>query len=122
VALALAANVQVERADAGDWLEAKLAARPAAGVSVVYHSVFYQYPPRETQARIAALMHAAGAAAREANPLCWLRLEPEPILGGARDSHDFLIDVIRWPGAQRTILGRTDGHVRHMRALTARLD
>ena len=39
---------------------------------------------------------ARGRAA--AAPLAWLRLEPEAVLGGPRDSVRFLIDLITWPG------------------------
>ena len=108
--LAIASGVTVERADAADWLERKLAARAIDAVTVVYHSIFLQYPPRETQARIAALITAAGEAGPA--PLVWLRLEPEAILGGTRDSMRILIDTITWPGAERRVLAETDGHVR----------
>ncbi len=110
VARALAQSVRVERADAADWLEARLDARASDALTVVYHSVFYQYPPRATRERIAAALERAGKDGRA--PLAWLRVEPEAALGGPRESARFLIDVIHWPGPERRTLGTTDGHVR----------
>jgi hypothetical protein len=81
---------------------------------VVYHSIFYQYPPRETRARIAEVI--AAAAAKPA-PLVWLRLEPEAVLGGPRDSLRIFIDTVTWPGGERRILAETDGHVRFVQSL-----
>lgn len=113
--MAVAAGVHVDRADAADWLEAKLAARADDAVTVVYHSVFFQYPPPATRARIASVIEAAGEA-RPA-PLVWLRLEPEAVLGGPRDSTRFVIDTVTWPGATHTVLAATDGHVRSVTML-----
>ena len=112
--LAVANDVRVERADAAGWLEQRLARRAPDALTVVYHSVFYQYPPQETRERIAAAIEQAGRAA--AAPLAWLRLEPEAALGGPRDSVRFLIDLITWPGGARRTLGITDGHVRFVDA------
>lgn len=105
----------MERADAGEWLERKLAQRADDAVTVVYHSIFYQYPPSETRQRIADAIAASGKA--KAAPLVWLRLEPEAVLGGPRDSVRILIDTITWPGAERRILAETDGHVRFVQSL-----
>jgi hypothetical protein len=110
VAIALANDVRVERADAGEWLAERLARRASDGLTVVYHSVFLQYPPQETQRAIRAAIEGAGSASRA--PLAWLRLEPEAVLGGPRDSVRFLIDLVTWPGGERRTLGVTDGHVR----------
>ena len=109
-ALALESGVFVESADAAAWLEERLPARAPDALTVVYHSVFFQYPRQATRARIAAAIERAG---REGPaPLAWLRLEPEAVLGGPRDSLRFLVDVITWPGGERKTLGVTDGHAR----------
>jgi hypothetical protein len=114
VAIALANDVRVERADAADWLEDRLARRAADTLTIVYHSVFLQYPPPETRQRIKRAIERAGEEGRA--PLAWLRLEPEVVLGGPRDSIRFLVDVITWPGAERRTLATTDGHVRFVDA------
>jgi hypothetical protein len=114
-ALAAADAAQVERADAAEWLEARLPRRSPDVLTVVYHSVFYQYPRSETRQRIAAAIAQAGE--RGAAPLAWLRLEPEPVLGGPRDSERFLVDLVTWPGAERRTLAATDGHGNFVHAL-----
>jgi hypothetical protein len=115
-ALAAAQGVRVDQADAAAWLADKLAARAADGATLVYHSVFLQYPPAETRAAIAEAMQSAGAHATPEAPLAWVRFEPEGALGGPRDSDLFLVDLIVWPGGARRILLETDGHARWFRA------
>jgi hypothetical protein len=107
-ALVVAHGVHVERADAAEWLEARLPTRSSDALTIVYHSVFYQYPRLETRQRIAQAIERAGADSPA--PLAWLRLEPEAVLGGPRDSPRFLVDVITWPGGRRRVLAATDGH------------
>jgi hypothetical protein len=48
---------------------------------------------------------------REA-PLGWIRLEPEAITDGVRESLRMVVDITTWPGGERRILAYTDGHVR----------
>lgn len=114
--LALAHDVRVERADAAEWLKAKLAARPRDAATIVYHSVFLQYPPREVRAAIIDAIQEAGAAATPQAPLAWVRLEPEAVTDGVENGLRFVIDLTTWPGGQRRILGYTDGHVRSVYA------
>jgi hypothetical protein len=117
VALALERGVQVERADAASWLAEKLAARANDAAAIVYHSVFLQYPPPESRAAIRGAIEKAGAGASKAAPLVWVRLEPEALFGGPRDSARMVIDFITWPGGERRIVGYTDGHVRAVYAV-----
>jgi hypothetical protein len=113
--LAVANGVAVERADAAEWLERRLPERSRDALTVVYHSVFFQYPTRETRARITTAIERAGETGPA--PLAWLRLEPEAALGGPRDSLRFLLDVLTWPGGERRTLAATDGHVRTVSVL-----
>jgi hypothetical protein len=119
VDVAIASNARVERADAAEWLEQRLAARAPEGAAIVYHSVFLQYPPPPSRKAIVNAIVAAGERATERAPLAWLRLEPEVILGGPRDSVRFLVDMITWPGATRRTLAVTDGHARRVDVLDA---
>ena len=77
IELALAAGVRVEQADAGEWLGRHLAVLPTDAVTVVYHSVMWQYMPAATQQRIGGLLAAAG----RRGPLAWLRFEPATASG-----------------------------------------
>jgi hypothetical protein len=110
--LALAHNVVVERADAAEWLARKLAARAQDAATIVYHSVFLQYPPRETREAIVAAIRNAGAGAGTEAPLAWVRLEPEAVTDGVENGLRFVVDLHTWPGGGRRILAYTDGHVR----------
>lgn len=112
VALARETGVHVERADAAEWLAQRLAARADDAATIVYHSVFLQYPPREAREAIVATIAQAGAQATAAAPFAWVRLEPEALTDDVRDSPRMVIDLITWPGAKRRIIGYTDGHVR----------
>lgn len=112
VALALHHDTRVERADAGAWIAQKLAARAGDAATLVYHSVFLQYPPRETRGAIIDAIEAAGAGATADAPLAWARMEPEAVTDGVQNGLRFVIDLITWPGRVRHVLGYTDGHVR----------
>lgn len=112
VALARETGVQVERADAAHWLAQKLSQRADDAATIVYHSVFLQYPPREAREGIVDAIAAAGGRATERAPLAWIRLEPEAVTDNVPDSPRMVIDITTWPGERRRIIGYTDGHVR----------
>lgn len=115
-ALACANHVRVERADAAEWIAARLGARAGDAATIVYHSVFLQYPPREARAAIVAAIESAGASATESAQLAWVRLEPEGLFGGELNSGRMVFDLVAWPGGHRRIVGYTDGHVRRVEA------
>ena len=99
-ALAIAAvdPPRVDRAGAGEWIEAKLAAEPEAGlVRVVLHSITFHYFDPETQARVRRRIEQAGARATPEAPLAWLRYEKEP--GEERIS----LRLRTWPGEERLL-------------------
>ncbi len=111
-ALALKHDTRVDRADAAAWIAEKLAARADDAATIVYHSVFLQYPPRDAREAIVRAIAAAGARATDAAPLAWVRLEPEAVTDGVHNNLRFVIDLTTWPGGMRRVLGYTDGHVR----------
>lgn len=117
VALARAQGAKVERADAGQWLAEKLRNRASDGATIIYHSVFLFYPPRQAREAIIGAIETAGANATRQAPLAWVRLEPEALIDGVRDSSRFVADIITWPGGKRRVLGYTDGHVRSVEAI-----
>jgi hypothetical protein len=112
LALAQARGTQVDRADAADWIEARLAARRPGVLSVVYHSVFWQYPPEAARQRMEAAIRAAGAAAVARAPLAWLRFEPEDAPAAAGGGFRYLVDMTVWPGGEREVLAEVDPHGR----------
>jgi hypothetical protein len=102
IGLAREAGVRVERADAGEWAEAH--AHPRAGTAtVLYHSVFWQYPPEETRARMAAAIEAAGRAATREAPFAWLRMEPD-------SGYVFEVALTIWPGGEPRRLALVHPH------------
>lgn len=115
VALAIANNARVDRADAAEWIADRLAHRARDAATIVYHSIFLQYPPREARKAIVDAIHAAGASATPEAPLAWVRLEPEGVTDGI-DTPRMVIDLHIWPGGERRVLGYTDGHVRAIHA------
>ena len=117
VDLALASAVDVERANAAEWLLEKLAARALDAATIVYHSVFLQYPPEDVRESIVRTIRDAGAAATSKAPLAWVRVEPEALIDGVTDSKRFTIDLTVWPGGVRRIIGYTDGHGRVIHAV-----
>lgn len=106
-ALALAARLgaPVERRDAADWVEARLAGPAPEGVArVLMHSVMWQYLDPPTKARIRAAMDRAGSEATAAAPLAWLHLERDATPGSAA------VTLTLWPGGTPRLLARADYH------------
>ena len=104
---AAAHRVALERAEAADWAEARLAAAPEPGVvRVLMHSISWRYFDPASQDRISAALAEAGAAATPEAPLAWLRFEPDGIRGSAA------ILLTLWPGGETRALGRGDYHGR----------
>jgi hypothetical protein len=116
VALALANDVRVDRADAAIWIADRLAKRARDAATIVYHSIFLQYPPREARAAIVEAIQRAGAEATTAAPLAWVRLEPEGVTDGV-DTPRMVVDIHVWPSGERRMLAYTDGHVRSVYAV-----
>jgi hypothetical protein len=96
----------VEAGDAAAWIERRLAAPQADGVTrVVFHSIVLQYMPPEGRARVAAALHAAGRHATRERPLAWLSMEFHEVAtqGDLR--------LTCWPGAGNyTLLARVHPH------------
>lgn len=104
IEIARAGGVRVEPADAADWLERRLSEPQPGHVHLVYHSIIWTYLPPATQARIEAMLRAAGTRAQAENPLAWLRLEGGDAENGAE------ITLTLWPGGEAQILGRASHH------------
>ena len=111
IAMVREKGVTLERADAADWLEARLAEPPKPGVTrVLMHSVVWQYIPDASTARIRAAMAAAGAAATAQCPLAWVAMEPDRALG------EQVVSVQTWPdGAPRRVVATAHAHAAWVR-------
>jgi hypothetical protein len=112
IGLARELGVQLERAPAGDWLDARLAAAEPGVARVVFHSVVWWYLPEQERRRVTATIEAAGALASPEAPLAWLRMEGSDL--------DFAeIRVRLWPGGEDVLLGHTRYHGQAVRWLGA---
>ena len=106
VALARVRPPRLDRADAGDWTGARLAAPQDADTTrVVFHSIVWQYLPEATRAAITAGIEAAGAHATPARRLAWIRLETN------RTTFRHELSVRTWPGGgEEVVLGTAHAH------------
>jgi hypothetical protein len=104
---ALAADpVPIARADAADWLEARLATPQPGALHLVCHTVAWQYFPAAVQARCSAALARAGAAASATAPLAHFGMEADGATPGAA------LRLTLWPGGETLDLGRADFHGR----------
>ena len=102
--LALARGVSVEQADAIDWTRTRVAPR-AGAATVLYHSVFWQYMPAQSQKELAALIATIGGDAMPDAPFAWLRMEPNPenMLG-------MQVRLTLWPDGEERVLAEVHPH------------
>jgi len=99
------ADGDVDKADAIDWLAQRLGHQPGV-LHIIYHTVAWQYFPKNVQARGTALIEAAGAQATDNAPLAWFAMENDGGLKGAA------LTLRLWPGDLTIDLGRADFHGR----------
>ena len=102
--LALSLEVTVEAADAVAWTT-RVAAPQAGSVTVLYHSVFWQYMPPESQATLAQVIAGHGANATPDAPFAWLRMEPPP-----EHMSNMEVRLTLWPGDEGRILATVHPH------------
>jgi hypothetical protein len=105
-AIAEACPAEVRRTDARTFVETL---EPVAGtLTVLWHSVMWQYLTEEDRTAIDARMERLGAAASEESPFAHLFLEPMRRTPDAE--HQFLVVLELWPTGERRILGGSVGH------------
>jgi hypothetical protein len=95
IGMVKACGVALEKADAADWVEARLDERQNEGVTrVLMHSVVWQYLPESIAERIRAAMKAAGERASAERPLAWVSMEPDRALA------EQVVGVKSWPAGE----------------------
>ncbi|WP_148613993.1 DUF2332 domain-containing protein [Nocardioides rubriscoriae] len=107
-ALRLAAEtpVTVRTQGAGDLVDGLA---PVEGtVTVLWHSVMWQYLDRDEQERVLARLDDVGAQATPGAPLAHLSLEPRR--RRRDDDHAFWLVLRTWPGGETRFLARSRGH------------
>lgn len=98
----------VDRARAAAWLPAQLAASRPGTVTVVWHSVVWQYLDRDERSAIRSMLGEAAAAATPVAPVAHLAFEPRR---DADDSLRFELTLSLSPGTgEEQLLARAPGH------------
>ncbi|MFD5828692.1 DUF2332 domain-containing protein [Lentzea sp. NPDC060358] len=110
-ALALAATdpVPVERSPGPAWLARQLAHAEHDVLTVVWHSVVWQYVSPADRARGRAVLADAAAKATPQTPLALLVFEPRRA-GGRDAGHRFELLLRLWPAGLSLRLGHGAGH------------
>jgi len=104
-----AATPLVDPGGAAYWVLKRLETPFEGCAHMIFHTVAWQYFPKEEQARAQAAIEAAGARASDRAPLAWFGMEAD---GGSPGAGM----VLRlWPRDERIDLGRVDFHGRWMR-------
>lgn len=103
-----AADSSVTKADAIDWLASRLS-HISGQMHLIYSTVAWQYLPKDSQEKGAAMIAAAGAKATDQTPLAWFGMENDGREPGAA------LTLRLWPGDLHIDLGRADFHGRWVR-------
>lgn len=98
----------VDRVGASEWLTSQLAEpAPRKVLTVVQHSIMWQYLPEEEKQAVTDEIDAAGARATRRQPLAHVSFEPRPT---GYEGKGMLVTVRRWPGGEARVLGRGHAH------------
>jgi len=111
IRLAQLDHITVQRADGAGWLEHRLA-RPRPGVlTVVWHSVVWQYVSASDRARGQQVLAAAAARATPEAPLALLVYESRHVPRGQSNApYRFDLLLRLWPTGLTVCLGHGAGH------------
>ncbi|GAB2754036.1 DUF2332 domain-containing protein [Nocardioides salsibiostraticola] len=107
-ALACAAEVDVEVRAQGAASFVSTLSVVTGTLTVLWHSVMWQYLDRTEQREVDAQIDRLAASATDEAPFAHLRMEPTRRTGGA--DHEFLVVLDEWPGGVRRILGVASAH------------
>jgi hypothetical protein len=107
IQIARRSPVTVRRQDAASFVVGIV---PVAGrLTVVWHSVMWQYLPRDQQQRVRDHLASIGASTGPDRPVAHLYAEPVRPEPGAE--HEFWVCLEQWPGdGERVLLGRIAAH------------
>jgi hypothetical protein len=97
-------DAPVDKGDAIDWLAKRLAEPRPGHLHLIYHTIAWQYFPRERQNAGRAMFEAAGHAATTTNPIAWFAMEADDNPNGAA------LTLRLWPGDFQLSLGRAGFH------------
>lgn len=99
-------HLQVEKADAIDWLARRLETPTPGAAHVIFHSIAWQYFPDALKKKGESLIAEAGARATPDAPLARLQMEGDGQPNGAA------LTLQIWPTGEKREIGRADFHGR----------
>src|SRR5699024_825235 len=102
VAVARTTSARIVGADAAFFL-ADLRPQPGR-LTVIWHSLMWQYLPRRQQQHVERIIDTVGVAATRQQPVAHLSLEADPDDTGWPDHYDLVART--WPDGRRRVLGR----------------
>ncbi|KJZ20916.1 hypothetical protein TW80_01560 [Loktanella sp. S4079] len=100
-----ACNTPVDKADAIDWLRARLFHQTGT-LHLIYSTVAWQYFPPDKQEQGEKIIREAGQSATQNAPVAWFQMETDGTTPGAA------LTLRLWPGDIRIACGRADFHGR----------
>jgi hypothetical protein len=101
IALAREAKIVVDEEDAVTWTRGRVGISSGAA-TVLFHSVMWDYLPRESQAALMDCIAGLGALARPNAPFAWLRMESDGVIYNLR--------LTVWPGGESRPLAVVHPH------------
>ncbi|NDW53221.1 DUF2332 domain-containing protein [Aliiroseovarius sp. PrR006] len=96
-------TAKVDQGDAAEWLETQLGNVARDHLTLIYHTIAWQYFPAETQTRCLAAIEAAA----QRGPIAHLSMEADD-----RQGKGAAITLTLWPEGRKLTLGRVDFHGR----------
>ena len=103
LAVATTMPVEIDAASADTWVDERLHTQ-AGTLTVLVHSIMWQYLPPTAQAHIRAVLDTRGRATTAAAPLAWVRLEPAPEFAHAD------VRLTLWPDGDEHVLATSGYH------------
>lgn len=94
--------VQVDQANAANWIETALAGNVPGVATVVYHSIVWPYLSQSDRERVSRAIARRGEAATGDHPLAWLRFEAGDNMAEVR--------LQLWPDGEDCLLARSGFH------------
>ena len=104
IAIARVCGYRVQPSHAADWLRVRLKDGANGAISVIYHSIMWQYMTQQACEDVEGVIRAAGSSASGSAPVVWLRFESSHAQAGAE------LRLTLWPGGEEMLLAKADAH------------
>ncbi len=113
LAIARAMPVDIDTEPVDTWLPRQLVTPVEGVVTVVFHSIVWQYFPDSLRTAVVETLSGAGTRATTRAPLAWVRLEPAEGMAYCE------LRATIWPGGEERLLAATGFHAGRIRWVAA---